>query len=120
MRRGVRGECPACGKGALFAGWIRVNASCGVCAAPLGDIRADDAPPYFTVFIVAHLSIGLLLLLERNFTLSVASEMMMLLPVTLLATLALMRPVKGATLGLMLKLGFMKAGSETNTGLGDG
>ena len=27
-------------------------------ALPLGEVRADDAPPYFTVFIVAHVIIG--------------------------------------------------------------
>jgi uncharacterized protein (DUF983 family) len=45
--------------------------------------------------------------LEHDFTLGVGTEMMLLLPATLCVTLALMRPVKGATIGGMLKLGFM-------------
>jgi uncharacterized protein (DUF983 family) len=108
LRRGLAGRCPACGQGRIFGGWLRVSQACGVCAAPLGNIQADDAPPYFTVFIVAHVIIGAQILLERVHPLSVAAEMMLLLPATLLLTLALIRPVKGATIGLMLKLGFMK------------
>jgi uncharacterized protein (DUF983 family) len=112
MRRGLVGRCPVCGTGRLFATWLGVNPVCSVCAAPLGLIRADDAPPYFTVFIVAHVAIGALVTLERAVTLSVATEMMILLPGTLALTLALIRPVKGATVGLMMKLGFMKPPDE--------
>jgi uncharacterized protein (DUF983 family) len=108
MRRGAAGHCPACGRGKLFSTWLGIVPACADCAAPLGRISADDAPPYFTVFIVAHLVIGLLIALERSLTLSVATEMMIFLPGTLLLTLALIRPVKGATVGMMLKLGFMK------------
>jgi uncharacterized protein (DUF983 family) len=110
--RGCRGLCPVCGKAPLFAGFLRVRPACSACAAPLGEIRADDAPPYFTVFIVAHLVIGLLVLCERNFSLSIATEMMLFLPSTLLATLALIRPVKGATVGAMWKLGFMSPAAD--------
>lgn len=115
LRRGLSARCPVCGQGRLFAGWLRISASCAVCAAPLGLIRADDAPPYFTVFIVAHVAIGALVALERVTVLSVATEMAILLPGTLALTLALMRPVKGATVGLMMRLGFMKP-PETENG----
>ena len=119
MWRGCVGLCPVCGVGRLFAGWLRVSPVCAVCAAPLGDIRADDAPPYFTIFIVAHLVIGLFVVLDRNFDLSVATEMMIFVPATLLLTLVLMRPVKGATVGMMLKLGFMKPSDSPEKGNAD-
>jgi uncharacterized protein (DUF983 family) len=109
MRRGAGGHCPACGVGRLFSTWLGVVAECEACRAPLGRIAADDAPPYFTVFIVAHVVIGLQIALERLHPLSVATEMMIFLPGTLLMVMALIRPVKGATVGMMLKLGFMKA-----------
>jgi len=112
LSRGIAGLCPACGQGKLFAGFLRVSQVCSACGAPLGAIRADDAPPYFTVFIVAHVVIGMQIAVERSFSLSVAAELAIFLPGTLLLTLALIRPVKGATLGLMLKLGFMKPADE--------
>lgn len=113
MRRGVFGRCPACGQGPAFAGWLRVTQTCPVCTAPLGTIRADDAPPYFTVFILAHIVIGALVALERSVTLSVTTELMIFLPATLLLAVGLIRPVKGATLGLMLR---MDMGQSAETG----
>ncbi len=108
LRRGLSGNCPACGKGLLFDGWLRVCPVCSVCAAPLGEVRSDDAPPYFTIFIVAHLVIGAEIALESATSLSIAAEMMILLPVTLALCMLLIRPVKGATVGLMMTLGLMK------------
>ena len=108
LGRGLRARCPVCGRGRLFASWLRVTSVCEVCAAPLGLINADDAPPYFTVFIVAHVAIGALVAMERVVVLPVLTEMAIFLPGTLALTLLLIRPVKGATVGLMMKLGFMK------------
>ncbi len=114
LGRGVRARCPVCGRGHLFNGWLRVTPICAACAAPLGLIRADDAPPYFTVFIVAHVAIGSLVAMERLVLMPVATEMAIFLPGTLALTLLLIRPVKGATVGLMMKLGFMKPPDEAD------
>lgn len=106
MLRGLRGTCPACGQGKLFAGFLAVNDTCANCAAPLGQIRADDAPPYFTIFAVGHVVVPGMLWLEKAHAPDLWIHAAIWLPLTLGMTLALMRPVKGATIGLMLKLGF--------------
>lgn len=103
--RGAAGHCPACGKSPLFSGWLRVNPVCPVCTAPLGTLRADDAPPYFTIFIVGHCVIALIVCLNVLTALSVAAELAIALPLAGIMSLALLRPVKGATVGLMLRLG---------------
>jgi len=105
MRRGMAGRCPACGQTRLFQGWLRQTEICAACHAPLGRIRADDAPPYFVIFIVAHLVIGTQLALDSTLALSAFAEAAIFLPITLAAALLLLRPVKGATIGLMLQLG---------------
>lgn len=104
MLRGWRGRCPNCGRAPLFAGWLRQVDVCAVCDAPLGSIRADDAPPYFVVFIVGHLVIGLAVLVDGIADLSVAAEIAIFLPLTAVLALALLRPVKGALIGLMLQM----------------
>ena len=106
MGRGLRGVCPCCGQSPLFAGWLRVADSCASCAAPLGQIRADDAPPYFTIFAVGHIVIPGMLWLERAHAPELWVQTAIWVPLTLALSLALMRPIKGATVGLMLKLGF--------------
>jgi uncharacterized protein (DUF983 family) len=105
--RGLRGVCPACGGAKIFQGWLRVRAACPACTAPLGALRADDAPPYVVIFIVGHLVIGTQVMLERVVVLSAWTEAAIFLPLTLVLALGLLRPVKGAVLGLMLRLGMV-------------
>ena len=106
MLRGLRGTCPCCGRSKLFAGFLRVAESCPHCAAPLGRVRADDAPPYFTIFAVGHVVVPGMLMLEKAQAPELWVHAAIWLPLTLAMTMALIRPVKGATIGLMLKLGF--------------
>jgi uncharacterized protein (DUF983 family) len=108
MARGFVGRCPSCGQGRLFATWLRQMPRCGRCQAPLGEVAADDAPPYFVIFIVAHLVIGTQVMTDIWLNLSVAAEAAIFLPLTLVLCLGLLRPVKGATIGLMLQLGMVR------------
>ena len=55
MWRGARGQCPACGEKTMFAKYLKVSETCGSCKLNLGGHQADDAPPYFTIFIVGHI-----------------------------------------------------------------
>jgi uncharacterized protein (DUF983 family) len=106
--RGLLGRCPACGKGRIFTGFLTVAAECEVCHAPLGLARADDAPPYFTILIVGHIVIPLLFIVDRSTLWSVWTMSAIFLPLTVALTLALIRPIKGGTVGLMLSLNMLK------------
>ena len=112
LRRGFAGSCPACGRSHLFNGYLRVVTACANCAAPLGLARADDAPPYFTILIVGHLIVPAMLVWERASAPPIWLQTAVWVPLTLALTLALLRPIKGATVGLMLKLGLMKSDDE--------
>lgn len=112
MGRGLLGRCPACGQTRCFNGYLSVVPTCVACSAPLGNLRADDAPPYFTIFIVGHIIVGLLLWAEGAYKPPLWVHAAIWLPLSLILTLTLMRPIKGATLGLMLKLGMAKADNE--------
>lgn len=108
LLRGARCRCPACGETRCFSGYLEVVPECSNCRAPLGSYRADDAPPYFTIFIVGHLLAPLIFLVETTFHPALWVQAAVWLPVCAVACLVLLRPVKGATLGLMLKLGMVK------------
>ena len=106
--RGARGLCPACGQTHAFVGYLKVVPACSQCGAPLGSYRADDAPPYFTIFIVGHVLAPLIFFVETSFHPELWMQAAMWLPASAALCLGLLRPVKGATLGLMLKLGMVK------------
>lgn len=112
LGRGILGRCPACGQTRCFAGYLRVVPVCVACTAPLGSLRADDLPPYLTIFIVGHVIVGLMMWAEGAYRLDFGVQAAIFLPLSLVLTLALLRPVKGAVLGLMLKLGMAKTDGE--------
>ena len=112
LGRGVRMRCPACGQTPLFIGYLTVTPVCANCGAPLGLARADDAPPYFTIAIVGHVIVGAMWAVERAYAPPLWLHAAIWIPLTLVLTLALLRPIKGATVGLMLTLGMLKTGSD--------
>ncbi|HUB15977.1 MAG TPA: DUF983 domain-containing protein [Acetobacteraceae bacterium] len=107
--RGLLGRCPACGQTHLFNGFLRVVPECRHCGAPLGLARADDAPPYFTILIVGHIVVPLLVVLQREQDPPQWLLWAIFVPLTLVLALGLLRPVKGGTVGLMLRLNLLKS-----------
>ncbi|PPB80211.1 uncharacterized protein (DUF983 family) [Albidovulum inexpectatum] len=61
MRRGFFGRCPACGRGRLMQGYLRVRDRCPECGAVYSHHRADDGPAYLTILIVGHLMAPLIM-----------------------------------------------------------
>ncbi len=112
LGRGLRMLCPACGKTNIFYGYLRVVAECPNCGAPLGLARADDAPPYFTIIVVGHIVVPAMLILEKTVAPPLWVQLALWLPLSLILALALLRPIKGATVGLMLKLGILKSDAD--------
>lgn len=100
MRRGLKLRCPHCGTGRLFSGYLKVRDTCHDCGEELRHQRADDAPPYFTITIVAHIVVPGLVLTERVYHLPLWVQMAIWLPATVLLSLVLLPPVKGALIGL--------------------
>ncbi len=111
--RGATNRCPACGKGHVFSGYLGVVRECNACGAPLGQLRADDAPPYFTIFIAGHILVPLVLMVERHWMPPMWVHMALWLPLFTIICILLLRPIKGATLGWMMRLGM--TGAEHGT-----
>jgi uncharacterized protein (DUF983 family) len=99
MRRGWKQTCPNCGKGRMFGAYLKVVDACGSCGQELHHQRADDAPPYFTMFIVGHVVIGGLLAVEKKFHPEPWIQMAIWLPVLVLMSLWLLPRIKGAIIG---------------------
>ncbi|MCL7463483.1 DUF983 domain-containing protein [Phaeovulum sp. NW3] len=59
--RGLMCRCPACGKGRVLQGYLRVRDECPACHEVFSHHRADDGPAYLTILIVGHLMAPLLM-----------------------------------------------------------
>ena len=121
MIRGFFCRCPNCGGGRLFDGFLRVNDSCSQCGTELHHHRADDAPPYFTMVIVGHVIVGSVLGTEVAYSPPIWLHLVVWLPLTLILSLALLRPIKGIIVALQWALrmhGFGGQDSGFDDGLG--
>ena len=104
MRRGFLCRCPNCGEGKLFRGYLKPVEACAVCGEDLSHQRADDAPPYFTIVVVGHVVVPIMTAVFLATELSVMTHLAIWLPLTLVMSLALLRPIKGALIGLQWAL----------------
>src|SRR3546814_1845581 len=65
MWRGLKGRCPSCGEGRLFASFLKQVQRCPGCEEPLGHLRSDDAAPWLTILVVGHIVVPAMLAVER-------------------------------------------------------
>ena len=88
----------------MFRVFLKVNDACPHCGEELYHHRADDFPAYLVIVIVGHIVVPTALVIETNYAPPVALQLAIYLPLTLIASLALLQPVKGAVVGLQWAL----------------
>ena len=102
--RGFLCRCPNCGEGALFRAYLKPVDNCAVCGEDMSHQRADDAPPYFTMVIVGHIVVPIML------AVALRDRAVQLDPSDDLAAAdggpdaGLLQPIKGATIALQWAL----------------
>src|SRR6202789_2581765 len=104
IKRGLRGRCPRCGEGKLFCAFLKVGNKCSVCDLDFTPHRADDLPAYLVIVIVGHIVVPTALMIETNYSPPVGLQLALYLPLTLVASLLLLQPVKGAVVGMQWAL----------------
>lgn len=112
IMRGLRGRCPACGEGKLFRAFLKPVDHCANCGEALHHQRADDLPPYLSIFIVGHIVVGGYMFGERIVDLNSWQHLAFWVPVTLILTLLMMQPLKGGVIGLQWALRMHGFGGE--------
>ena len=104
LKRGFRGRCPRCGEGKLFRAFLKTADNCSVCGQDFTPHRADDLPAYLVIIIVGHIVVPLALAIETNYSPPIALQLAIYLPLTFIASLVLLQPVKGAVVGVQWAL----------------
>lgn len=77
-----------------------MNPSCAACGEELHHHRADDAPPYFTIFVVGHVILPIALAVEMALVPSMWVHVALWTPLIIGMSLLLLPPIKGALIGL--------------------
>jgi len=105
MARGLRGRCPACGRGRLFRTFLKVADACDVCGTAFHHHRADDLPPYIVILLVGHVVGYGIFQSETRFMVPLWLHLAVWPALTLVLCMALLQPAKGAVVGLQFALG---------------
>jgi uncharacterized protein (DUF983 family) len=104
IKRGMLGRCPACGSGRLFRAYLKPVDNCAACGEAMHHHRSDDLPPYITIVIVGHVIIAGYMMTDLIWPMSLWLTFAIWTPLTLLATLLIIQPIKGGVIGLQWAL----------------
>jgi uncharacterized protein (DUF983 family) len=105
LGRGFRCKCPACGKGPLFARFLKIAPACSACGEEMHHHRADDFPAYLVILIVGHIIVPSQLFTEQYLEPPIWVHLAIWLPLTLVMTLGLLQPIKGVIVALQWHMG---------------
>jgi uncharacterized protein (DUF983 family) len=104
IKRGFKKTCPRCGNSPIFVKYIKTYKKCSSCGIKISDYKSDDGPAYITIFIVGHVIIPTVLLIEKNFSPSLLAQMILWPLLTIILCLWLLPRVKGAFIGVQIFL----------------
>lgn len=95
---GLAGRCPNCGEGHLFDGFLKVASTCEACGYDLAKADSGDGPAVFVILIAGFLIAFSALYVELAFTPPIWLHLLLWLPLTVVVSIGLLRPMKGVML----------------------
>jgi len=116
VMRGLRGRCPHCGEGRLFAGFLSLGPKCESCGLDYRFADSGDGPAIFVILGAGFVVVFAALLVEVLYRPPYWLHAALWLPLILLTTLAPLRVVKG----LLIALQYHHKAEEGRWGSGAG
>jgi uncharacterized protein (DUF983 family) len=95
LATGVRGSCPRCGRGHLFAGYLTLGERCEVCGLDYDFADAGDGAAWFVMLVAGTLAVAGALFVEMAWQPAYWIHAVVAIPLAVVLPLALLRPVKG-------------------------
>ena len=103
IRAGLLCRCPHCGKGRLYAGFLKVRAGCEACGLDYTTIQTGDGPASFIMQIAGFVVGFSALVVEIKFHPPMWLHLIVWLPLVVGLSMALMRPGRGLMIGLQYR-----------------
>ncbi|MGE3302598.1 MAG: DUF983 domain-containing protein [Hyphomonadaceae bacterium] len=99
----VKARCPNCGKGKLFAGFIRFAPRCDVCGVSFRTADVGDGAAVFVMFIVGAIVVPLAFILQFAFAAPTVLTLATACAAAIALSLGLLRPVKALLYALQFR-----------------
>jgi len=99
----ILGQCPRCGRSALFAGYLKLAPRCAACGLDYAMFDAGDGPAVFVILIVGAVVAGSALFVEFTFHPPYWVHAVLWIPLALALSLTLLRLMKSLLLVLQYR-----------------
>jgi uncharacterized protein (DUF983 family) len=99
-RAAIKGLCPRCGAGGLFAGAVRFSDGCATCALDFGQFNVGDGPAAFLILIVGAIVTFCAVILQLSAEPPFWVHILLWVPISAVLVVGLLRVAKGALLVL--------------------
>ncbi|WP_292153094.1 DUF983 domain-containing protein [Brevundimonas sp.] len=103
IRAGLLCRCPNCGKGRLFAGFLKVVDRCAVCGFDYSRMNTGDGAAIFIMQIAGGLVVFSALYVQIAFDPPIWLLLLVSLPLVAGLSIGLMRPGKGLMIALQMR-----------------
>jgi uncharacterized protein (DUF983 family) len=100
IRRGLRGRCPNCGEGRLFAGFLDLAPRCERCGLDYAFADSADGPAVVVILIAGFIVVFAALIVEFTYAPPYWVHVVLWLPLIAMTTLLPLRPMKGLMIAL--------------------
>ncbi len=104
LKRGICLRCPKCGQGRLLHKYLKQVTLCENCSEDFTAIRADDAPPWLTIFIVGHIMAPIILTFESYKLIPLWAEITLMSVLALFLVFLILPRAKGFFIALIWAL----------------
>ncbi|MDX3901721.1 MAG: DUF983 domain-containing protein [Sphingobium sp.] len=98
LARALRGRCPACGEGRLFARFLKPAAACPHCGQRWDRHQADDFPSYIVILLLGHILVPLMIEVNSALAIPLGVQAILWPLLALLLAAALIQPAKAAVI----------------------
>ena len=103
IRAGLLCRCPNCGKGPLFAGFLKVVERCETCGFDFTRLNTGDGAAVFVMQIAGAPVVFGALLIQIAYSPPIWAMVAVALPLVAGLSLGLMRPGKGVMIALQMR-----------------
>jgi uncharacterized protein (DUF983 family) len=100
---GIACRCPRCGRGRLFTGFLTLARRCESCGLDYNFADAGDGPAVFVILIAGFLVVGAAVIVEFIWRPPYWVHALLWIPMILVVTLGLLRPLKGLLVALQFR-----------------
>ncbi|MBX6425365.1 MAG: DUF983 domain-containing protein [Variibacter sp.] len=101
--RGLKGRCPRCGEGRLFAGFLTIGPRCERCGLDYSFADAGDGPAVFVILIAGFIVAGAALVTEVIYEPPLWAHALLWGPLAVVVCLGPLRPLKGLLVALQYR-----------------